>query len=158
MESPNPMPSFLVVKNGSKSRSQIIRGDAATAIRHHHFDAAVIVRPRLNREMARWLGRAFHRVHSIDDQVQQNLLQLCSVSQHQRKLIGKLRPDLHMPYPGITGNEPQHVRYRGIEVDGCICGSRLRRKSRMRPITSSASRSSLRMSETISRTSVSGGC
>ena len=95
---------------------QVAGRDAAAAILHRDVDAAIAidsVRTDRRRDPS---GDILHRVHSIDDQVQQDLLQLRPVADHQRKPGGKVGPDLHMPLPRIAGDEAEHVRHRGIDI------------------------------------------
>ena len=85
MPRPVPLPSPLVVKNGSNIRAFVCRVHAAAGVADRQHDPAA-VRGGVSIVQRAALG---HGVAGVGDEVEQHLLQLAAVGQHRRQAVGQ---------------------------------------------------------------------
>ena len=98
------MPSGLVVKNGSKIRVGCLRRQTGPAILDAHVEPAII--PDRSHEDGTPLGsHVGHRVHAVEDHVQQHLLQADAVPGDELRAGLKVGLDPHAPRPGGRRHE-----------------------------------------------------
>src|SRR5277367_2456999 len=98
-----------------KKVRQLIWMDTVATIHHSDFDVIITIRPCLHRETARRPGSIRHRVHPIHGEVDQDLLQLRSITDHQWTAREQFCTNLNTSPMCVAGKETKRVRDNRIE-------------------------------------------
>ena len=161
MARPMPMPLGLVVRNGSNRRSTFVRprcrhrGRSPTT---STFPSSALLgahrissRPVFPRDIV-------HRIHSIQHQIQQHLLQLHAVATHGRQFWRHLQREADLSQARIWLHQRHGFRQQLAEIHVFLIRAWRRfNNTRIRSITRPARRSSRRMSARMARISSKSG-
>ena len=111
-----PIPSSLVVKNGSKIAFSLSDGTPGPESVIEIFADASSTDVLLV-YLAPSIGCADHRVHTIYDQVQDDLLQLNAVPAHAQRPVNRPAIQLDIARFGLHRKKFKHLTNRFVEID-----------------------------------------
>ena len=107
-----PLPTSLVVKNGSK----ILSGnEIPLPLSENETSTALPARVRSDLD-ARWTPYLVNRVVGVVQNVQKNLLQLVSIAHHFRKAFVEMFNDVHAVAIEIVGAQLNRATQDGVQL------------------------------------------
>ena len=108
IDRPIPIPSALLVKNGSKTSFRFVFGNARTAIRHGKLGKVLDARSP-DADDALFARRVPHRVDPVHDKVQNDLLKLDAVAEDRKRI----RRD-HANHFDFSANGQRRKKFDGV--------------------------------------------
>jgi hypothetical protein len=116
IDSPIPIPSLLVVKNASKSLSAAWGGETDSRIFHAKAHPIPLIAFGSDQQFSRAIVDSAHRIRSIPQQIQNDLLKLDAIADDGREVVRKLMPQTHTLTLELTQRQRSHLSSRLIQV------------------------------------------